>query len=222
LTLPIVIPWKVTSAAETTLHPGRENGRHGIDDQGWEQAGMKRAFWAIVMAALLALPASGALAAQTASITLSVTIPASPLLAQVEPGCAFAITETTRSAICAVTIRMAQPTLEVNGWRLSLSAGGAVEQTSGAALPASALQIESLQSIVATQGQSIDTVGGPYLPSNAAHRSLNEAQTVVMANPGFGNGTYTATILVRLTAPTGAASGAYAPLWIVGVVNNAI
>lgn len=183
---------------------------------------MKRAFWAIVMAALLAVPASGALAAQTASITLSVTIPSSPLLAQVEPGCAFAITAETRSAVCAVTIRMAQPTLEVNGWRLSFSSGGAIEQTSGAALPASALQIEALQSIVATQGQAIDAAGGPYLPSNVAHRSLNEAQTVVMANPGFGNGAYTAAILVRLTAPEDAAPGSYSPLWIVGVTNNAI
>lgn len=183
---------------------------------------MKRIVLAMIAALLLALPASNAIAARTASITLSVTIPASPLLAAADPGCQFTITRDTRTAECALTIRMAQPTLTEHGWRLSLAASGARGAATGASVPASAMSFDAGQTLVATGGQAIDPVGGPAIPAPAPGRTLDEARTIVAAEAGFGNGAYTVVITVRLIAPDDAPAGTYAPAWIVSVANNAV
>jgi hypothetical protein len=186
---------------------------------------MKRFVAALVVAltvVAMALPATSVLAAQTASITLSITIPASPLLAAVDPGCQLTITTEARTATCAVRIRMAQPTLTEHGWRLLLAASGARDAATGATVPASALSFDASQTIVSTGGQAIDPVGGPFFSSMAPGRALDAPQTIVSAGAGFGNGAYTAVIIVRLTAPDGAPAGTYTPSWIVGVANNAI
>src|SRR3954454_4383747 len=96
---------------------------------------MKRMLLALVLAVLFAIPTGSALASQTAFLTLFVTVPASPLLAEVLPGCAFVVTGAEQSVECTAMILLGQPTLEERGWRFNLSVAGLYSESSTEVLP---------------------------------------------------------------------------------------
>ena len=184
---------------------------------------MARFGWALALAALLCLPASGCLAGQSASFTVTVTIPSYPLLAAVQPGCQFVVAADDSTVDCVATVRVFQPTLEPDGWLLALSVTGLVDTATGSSLPPAAVSRLPGGTLTLNRGQAIDPVGGPHFsgidPNNAA---LDHPQTVLVAEAGFGNGFYIVTIDLRLAVPAHTVPGTYVPTWAVGVTNASV
>jgi hypothetical protein len=183
---------------------------------------MKRLLFAIACAFILGLPASGAFAQQSASLTLTFTIRPMPLVAEVQPSCQFVVSAGATTADCTASVLVAQPTFEEDGWRMSLAAASIADPRTGSTLPVSALSLVPGSSLSVQGGQPIDTTGGPYLATARLSSTFDSARTILVAEPGFGNGSYLATVNFRLSLPPDAAPGTYVPSWIVGVSNGTI
>ena len=81
--------------------------------------------------------------------------------------------------------------------------------SSGVDIPASNFAITSLGNPNATTGQAVDAAGGPRTPVAGATGPLNVARTVLLADAGYGQGSYTQALDVQLTIPGGSVAGAY-------------
>ena len=158
-----------------------------------------------------------AVIAQTATTTLTVTVPERPLQAGVLSSCdGFVVTSASHSATCSVTVEVVDPTLHNTGWRLSLSASR-IACDCGGTLPPDALTVALTTGPVFIDGQPVDPQGGPRLEANAVGRGPSSKTPLLVAKPGFGNGAYSVTVELRLMYPAHTTPGVYVPTWVVTV-----
>jgi hypothetical protein len=181
---------------------------------------VKRFGWVIAVLVLGFLPVSHARAGQTASWTFTVTVESSPLLTRVAPDCVFTVGESGQ-ADCTLTIVVAQPTLELRGWKVWLATTAVAEVTTGAPLPGATVALVAAAELAVDGGQPVDAVGGPFVPAFQVNEPLSQNRALIVAKPGYGNGQYTVVTRFRLTVPDGTPAGVYRPTWSVGVSNDA-
>lgn len=173
---------------------------------------------ALVLIALALLPA-GAQAGTvigTATTTLTVTLPPRPLVGEVTSSCAFVVVQGGHKATCWVTVSVADPTAQNDGWKLGLSVSG-LTCTCGGTLPPSSLTIQSSNGPTLINGQPVSAQGGPKLQANSVGQSATPHNALLVAKPGYGNGAYTVAVELRLSYPANAKPGTYVPTWVVEV-----
>jgi hypothetical protein len=178
----------------------------------------KTAITAIIALFLLAMvpPLSAQGETISATTTLTVTIPPRPVSANVDPGCAFVVTSSTKKAYCTVTLNVADPTVLNNGWRVTLSVLE-FTNTCGGSLPPNALTIDSAGTVVVINGQPVGQRGGPKVGANSVGQSLNSSKPTLVAKPGFGNGAYSVDLRLRLSVPSKTKPCTYVPTFVVGI-----
>jgi len=181
---------------------------------------MKRLLQAIGIAVLLTLPTSGAIAAQSASVEVSVTVLPSPLMVVMEPDCVFVVTAKSNKADCTTTIAVGQPTFQFEGWELMLTASGVVNAQTRIPLVEKSIKLVSYSGFLVHWGQAVDTKGGPYVPSSQFNRTLDESRSVIVADPGFGIGGYSVAVRFELKVPPKTAPGTYVPTFDITVSNT--
>ncbi len=80
----------------------------------------------------------------------------------------------------------------------------------GTAIPATNFRLTSAATPIAINGQAVDPVHGPTVPSDLAFpASLETPRTVLRADAGYGQGTYTQALDVALTVPAMSLAGTY-------------
>ena len=80
----------------------------------------------------------------------------------------------------------------------------------GIAIPAINFRVTSAGTPIAISGQAVDPVHGPTVPSDLAFpASLETPRTVLRADAGYGQGTYTQALDVALTIPAMSLAGTY-------------
>jgi hypothetical protein len=96
------------------------------------------------------------------------------------------------------------------GWNVTLQTSPFVFSagTGGTDIPAANFGILTANTPVMTAGQALDT-GGPLVPATISVGPLDDARTVLQADPTFGNGTYTQGLDVELNVPAQSAAGTY-------------
>jgi|GEM_PF-2624125 len=181
---------------------------------------MSRIVKAFLIAVVLFLPLGGQVSAESATISVSVTVLPSPLIAIIEPDCLFVIEAKSTKADCSTTITVAQPTFQFEGWELLLSASEIVNSETGAVMEAKSIKIVGYSSFLVHWGQPVDDEGGPYIPKKGVKHDLDAARTVIAADPGFGIGGYTTTIHFEVKVPPKTTPGTYVPTLVVQISNE--
>ena len=93
------------------------------------------------------------------------------------------------------------------GWNVTIQAATWTRQGGGATIPASALSLTQVANPAPVSGQGVDTIGGPKLVNELG--TLDHSRKVLQANQGYGLGSYTQVLGVKLTIPAVIPSGAY-------------
>jgi hypothetical protein len=172
----------------------------------------------VALFALAAVPltARGEPAGTTATMTLSVTIPPSPVVANVLPGCQFVVVQGQNKAYCTATLIVADPTLINQGWRVSLGISS-FSNACGGSLVSNSLIIDSHQPVQLINGQPVDSKGGPSKVSNSVGQKANPSNPLLVAKPGYGNGAYALTMVLRLSYPAKTKPCTYLPTFAVAI-----
>lgn len=152
----------------------------------------------------------------SATTTLTVTLPPRPVSANVDPGCAFVVTSSTKKAYCTVKLSVADPTVINNGWRVSLGISSFSNACGGSLVPNS-LIVDSYEGVVVINGQPVDSHGGPRKLSNSVGQTSNPSNPLLVAKPGYGNGAYSMTMVLRLSVPAKTMPCTYVPTFAVGI-----
>ena len=93
------------------------------------------------------------------------------------------------------------------GWNVTVQASDWIRESGGSAIPANAFMLTQAEIPATLSGQTINAVGGPRLVNNLG--TLNLSRKVLQANAGFGLGSYSQVLGVKLTIPTTALPGTY-------------
>lgn len=181
---------------------------------------MRRWLWPLALAAALLIPGVQIATAQSASVAVSVTVLPAPFVLQVGPDCAFVLTSKVKTVDCVVTAMFGQATYSFDGWRGMLTVTQVRDPISGETIESRNVTLVSAETMSVTWGQTIDAVGGPFVPSKAYNGPYNHQQTIIAAKPGFGNGGYKVILHFRLRAPASQAPGVYAPTWKIDIANS--
>jgi hypothetical protein len=171
---------------------------------------------AVALFLLALIPLSAQADTYSATATLTVTIPPRPVTAVVQPGCAFVVTASTHKAYCTATLLVADPTLINNGWRVSLGVSSFSNACGGSLVPNS-LIVDSYEDVVVINGQPVDTQGGPKKQANSVGQTSSPSNPLLVAKPGFGNGAYSLTMVLRLSVPAKTTPCTYVPKFVVGI-----
>ncbi|MEZ4523752.1 MAG: WxL domain-containing protein [Thermomicrobiales bacterium] len=97
------------------------------------------------------------------------------------------------------------------GWNVTVQASNFIYSGiyNGSDINASEFEITTANSPQYNSGQAIDGSNGPKVPAANATGSLDVARKVLQANAGYGQGSYSQTLAVRLTVPPMARVGTY-------------
>ena len=107
-----------------------------------------------------------------------------------------------------LTLTAAETGCGAQGWNVTIQAASWTRQGGGGAtIPASALSLTQVAHPAPVSGQGIDAFGGPKLVNELG--TLDHSRKVLQANQGFGLGSYTQVLGVKLTIPAITPSGAY-------------
>ena len=98
-----------------------------------------------------------------------------------------------------------------DGWNVTIVSSAFVYSgtNGGTNIPAANFAITAAAAPVITAGQAIDATGGPKVPAVSPVGTLDTARKTIQANGGFGQGTYTQSLGVRLTIPAQSRAGTY-------------
>jgi hypothetical protein len=113
-------------------------------------------------------------------------------------------------------------TLSDVGELVTLAALTLVDLDTGASIQVSALSLLPAGPIDVRLGQSVDDQGGPFIRATVDGLPLSESQTLMVADPGYGNGVHRSKVHVQLTIPGGTPTGTCIPSWSIGVSANTI
>jgi hypothetical protein len=121
-----------------------------------------------------------------------------------------------------MSLLVAQPTLQPNGWTVSLAVHGISNTATGETLPIDGLRMLDGGSVETKSGQRADRVAGPRLALPLPDATFAVAQPILVADPAFGNGAYEATIQLRLALPPDAVPGVYRPAFAITTATDSI
>lgn len=119
----------------------------------------------------------------------------------------YSHTDTASTGTLALTVDDSRGTGD--GWNVTVQSSDFVYTgtNGGTAIPASNFALTSAATPVMTAGQAIDPTGGPKVVTTTG--TLDAARTVIDADAGFGEGTYTQALGVALTVPGQSRAGTY-------------
>lgn len=131
-----------------------------------------------------------------------------------------ATAHTAQNSTGQLTVSADDSTGSGAGWHVTeqVSSLAYTGTNGGTAIPASDFSITSVGAVAMTAGQTIDTTGtdasptGPQIGNitNGVSGTLDNAVTVLVAGPNFGQGTYTVPVNVNLAVPANTRAGSYA------------
>ncbi|MEA2527973.1 MAG: hypothetical protein QOF73_5200 [Thermomicrobiales bacterium] len=201
-----------SNAVRAFANPGRHKQRRN--------ASMKaKLATTLILLILASMPVSALADTTSATATLTLVIPYRPPAAEVLPGCQFVVTAGGHKAYCTVTLIAADPTLRNKGWRVTLAVAG-FSCTCNGTLPPNSLTIDSATAPTLINGQPVDSKGGPKLQANSVGQNTNSSRAQLVAKPGYGNGAYSVTMVLRLSYPYKTVPGTYIPTWLLSVVPD--
>ncbi len=120
---------------------------------------------------------------------------------------AMNVSATAQESAGALTLTATETGCGAQGWNVTIQAASWTRQGGGATIPASALSLTQVANPAPLTGQGIDTTGGPKLVNELG--TLDHSRKVLQANQGFGLGSYTQVLGVKLTVPAITPTGAY-------------
>lgn len=125
------------------------------------------------------------------------------------PALTYAHTAQTNSGTLTLTVDDSSAT--GLGWNVTVQSSDWVYSGlySGDDIPAGNVALTAASAATATAGQAVDPTNGPKPPASGATGTLDVARTVLQANQGYGEGTYTQTLGVSLTLPARSRAGTY-------------
>lgn len=115
--------------------------------------------------------------------------------------------EATQESPGTMTITAAEAGCAGKGWNVTLQTSDWTRQDGGLAIPANAFSLTQVTNPAFVSGQGIDAIGGPKLVNTVG--TLNQPRKVLQANAGFGLGSYSQVLGVKLTIPSTALPGTY-------------
>jgi hypothetical protein len=97
------------------------------------------------------------------------------------------------------------------GWSVSVQAGDLIYsgEHGGANIPAANLSVSAATAPGYVSGDPIDPANGPFAPVGGATGPLDQPRTVLVANSGYGDGSYNQNLNLSLAIPGGASPGSY-------------
>lgn len=104
------------------------------------------------------------------------------------------------------------------GWNVTIQASPWTSDTGAPAIPTSSFAVTQIAAPSIVSGQAIDPAQGP-LPVNTLG-TLDQSRKVLHANAGFGIGSYSQVLGVKLTVPGSAAPGAYTTVVTTTIVSG--
>jgi hypothetical protein len=116
-------------------------------------------------------------------------------------------TATNQESPGTITLTAAELGCAGQGWNVTVQASDWVRQSGGPAIPANAFALTQVEDPSTLSGQGVNPVGGPMLVNNLG--TLNLSRKVLQANVGFGLGSYSQVLGVKLTIPPTALPGTY-------------
>jgi hypothetical protein len=152
----------------------------------------------------------------TGTATLTVVVLPSPLDAAILPGCEFVVATSTETVSCNATLIVADPTLSLTGWRVTLAVLD-LTCTCQQALSPDLLTVQAIAGPIFVNGQPIDRENGPVVESDSLGQSLKSPIAITSAQPSYGNGAYSYTLVIRLAVPNNTLPGTYVPEWTIGL-----
>jgi len=115
--------------------------------------------------------------------------------------------EASQESPGTMTITAAEMGCAGKGWNVTVQTSAWTRQDGGPAIPANAFSLMQVADPASVSGQGIDAIGGPRLVSNVG--TLSQPRKVLQANAGFGLGSYSQVLGVKLTIPATALPGTY-------------
>ena len=175
-------------------------------------ARLHRVHWALLLSTALAIatmsPALGANTVTQALIggTLSASV-ANLALADVT------YSHSSQTSSGTMTLTADDSTGTGQGWHVTIQSSAFLYSgsNSGSNIPAANFALTSAAAPVRTGGQEVDPlgVGGPRVPLVSPVGSLATARKTILAEPLFGQGTYTQALGVTLNIPGQSRAGTY-------------
>lgn len=120
---------------------------------------------------------------------------------------AMNVSATTQESPGTLTLTATETGCGAQGWNVTIQAAPWTREGGGATIPASALSLTQVANPAPISGQGIDPTGGPMLVNELG--TLDHSRKVLQASQGFGLGSYTQVLGVKLTIPAVTPSGAY-------------
>lgn len=106
-----------------------------------------------------------------------------------------------------ITLTAAELGCAGQGWNVTVQASEWARENGGPAISANAFALTQVANPAAVSGQGINALGGPKLVNNVG--TLNLSRKVLQANAGYGLGSYSQVLGVKLTIPATALPGTY-------------
>lgn len=115
--------------------------------------------------------------------------------------------ESAQESPGTMTITAAEAGCGGAGWNVTVQTSAWTRQDGGSAIPANAFTLTQVANPAPVAGQGIDAIGGPKPVNNVG--TLNQPRKVLQANAGYGLGSYSQVLGVKLTIPATALPGTY-------------
>jgi hypothetical protein len=96
---------------------------------------------------------------------------------------------------------------DAKGWKVTIQASAWAKQDGGTAIPANAFSLTQTNNPGYVSGQVIDVNNGPKLVNETG--TLEQSRKVLNANAGYGVGSYTQVLGVKLVIPAVTLPGTY-------------
>lgn len=170
--------------------------------------GMWRRFVSLTGAMVLGM--ATVIPAMAGTVTQVITCPTPNSLTATIADMALApvsYSEASQDSPGTITITAAETGCAGQGWNVTVQSSDWVRQDGVSTIPASAFSLTQAESPDPLSGQGIDAIGGPRQVNNIG--TLNQSRKVLQANPGFGLGSYSQVLGVKLTIPGTALPGTY-------------
>jgi hypothetical protein len=136
-------------------------------------------------------PSTNSLAANVADLTLS----------------PVSYSATSQESPGTITITAAEIGCAGQGWNVTMQTSDWTRQDGSSTIPANAFALTQVTNPASVSGQGIDAIGGPKLVDNVG--TLNQPRKILQANAGYGLGSYSQVLGVKLTVPATALPGTY-------------
>jgi hypothetical protein len=106
-----------------------------------------------------------------------------------------------------LNLSAAETGCDAKGWKVTIQASTWAKDGGGTAIPANAFSLTQTNNPGYTSGQQIDNNNGPKLVNELG--TLDQSRKVLNANAGYGVGSYTQVLGVKLVIPAVTLPGTY-------------